>query len=283
MTAEAGVTTETSAAELARRLEERCRALGSAAVAYSGGVDSAVLLAACVRALGTNAVGVLALSPSYPEWELDDARAQATAMGAVLVVKHTREVEDPRYSANAPNRCYFCKSALFDACDEVKAERALRATVYGANLDDLGDDRPGHMAAKERGVGAPLVDAKLTKADVRAVAAHYGLSSAAKPALACLSSRFPHGTAIDPLKLRQVGQAEHALRKLGFLQVRVRFHGTLARIELGADELPRLLEAGVRALAVEGVRAAGFREVTVDLEGYRMGGANRTGRLGILA
>jgi uncharacterized protein len=270
----------------ATRLEQALADLGSAVVAYSGGVDSAVVLAAAQRALGTRAVGLLAVSPSYPPWEYQDAQQQAQQMGAALVVAHTREVEDPRYTQNASNRCYFCKSALFDACEEERARLGFAAIAYGANLDDLGDDRPGHQSARERGVKAPLVEAGMDKAAVRAVARHYGLSSAHKPALACLSSRFPHGTPIDVQKLAQVGQAEAALRALGFAQLRVRFHGELARVELGQDELPRLLEPAVRAAAVAGVKAAGFTHVTVDLDGYRMGGANvkkAPGRLTILA
>jgi uncharacterized protein len=260
----------------ARRLEDACAALGSMVVAYSGGVDSAVLLMAAHRALGKRAVGVLALSPSYPAWEYEDAIAQAREMGATLVVQETHELDNPRYAENAPNRCYFCKSSLFDACDAVKAQHAVDTVAYGANLDDLTDDRPGHQAARERGVKAPLITAGLNKAAVRAAASHYGLRSAHKPALACLSSRFPHGTPIDADKLRRVGLAEHALVKLGFQHVRVRFHGDLARIELDATELPRLLADGVRQAVLDGVTQAGFTHVTLDLAGYRMGGANKT-------
>ncbi|MEW5854260.1 MAG: ATP-dependent sacrificial sulfur transferase LarE [Myxococcota bacterium] len=263
------------AREAAQRLEEACAALESAVVAYSGGVDSAVLLAAAHRALGPRAVGLLAISPSYPQWEYDDAREGARRIGAELVLVDTHEVEDPRYAANPTNRCYFCKSALFDACDAFKARRGLKHVAYGANLDDLGDDRPGHTAARERGIQAPLITAGLSKPLVRAVAELYGLPSAHKPALACLSSRFPHGTAITAEKLGQVGRAEFALRQLGFVQVRVRYHGDLARIEVAVDELPRLLDEKVREAAVAGVREAGFTQVTVDLDGYRQGGANR--------
>ncbi|MBI5493797.1 MAG: ATP-dependent sacrificial sulfur transferase LarE [Deltaproteobacteria bacterium] len=263
------------ATALAHRLEDACRALESAVVAYSGGVDSAVVLAAAHRVLGQRMVGLMALSPSFPSWELADAQAQAGAVGAELVVARTDELSNPRYAANTGDRCYFCKSALFDACERARTERGFRAIAYGANLDDLGDDRPGHLAARERGIASPLIDAGLNKAAVRRVAAHYGLSSADKPALACLSSRFPTGTPIDAERLARVGQAERVLVDLGFRRVRVRFHDELARIEVDPEDLPRLLQPATRALAVAGVRAAGFRHVTVDLEGYRMGGANR--------
>jgi uncharacterized protein len=262
-------------AACAARLEETVAQLKSVVVAYSGGVDSAVLLMAAHRALGKNAVGLLAQSPSYPAWEYQEAVDQAAAMGAELVVARTHELEDPRYAENASNRCYFCKSALFDACRRIPDARGFHAIAYGANLDDLADDRPGHQAARERGIHAPLITARLTKAAVRAAAAHYALASARKPALACLSSRFPHGTAIDADKLRRVGLAEHALLTLGFQRVRVRFHGDLARIELDAGELPRLLDPGVRQAAIDGVGAAGFAHVTLDLAGYQMGGANK--------
>jgi uncharacterized protein len=261
-------------ADLARKLEQTCAALGSVVVAYSGGVDSAVVLGAAVRALGGRAIGVLALSPSFPSWEVDFANAQAVGMGAKLVLVKTAEVEDPRYAANARDRCFYCKSALFDACEQVRATRGFLALAYGANRDDLLDDRPGHLAAHQRGVRAPLLDAGFGKEAVRALARHYQIPSAEKPALACLSSRFPHGTAIDAHKLSQVDRAERAVRELGFQQVRVRYLGETARIEVGPHEVSRLMDPKIQEQAVRNVQAAGFARVTVDPQGYRMGGAN---------
>ena len=276
---------DTTPAQLAARLEGCVAALGSAVIAYSGGVDSAVVLMAAVRALGPRGVGLLAVSPSYPEWEYQDAVTQAHEMGAELVVAHTSEMEDPRYVANAPDRCFYCKTSLFDACEAERTRRGLARVAYGANVDDLGEERPGHRSAHQRGVAAPLIDARLTKADVRAVAGHYGLRSAHKPALACLSSRVPHGTPISPERLHMVGRAEAALRHMGFVQLRVRFHGDLARLELDPSELERLTQPALRSQVVEAVRAAGFVHVTVDLAGYRSGGANApapAGRLRVL-
>ncbi len=249
--------------------------LGSAVVAFSGGVDSAVLLAAAQRALPGKAVAVLAVSPSFPAWEYADAVALASELGQQLILAHTQEVEDPRYARNGVDRCFYCKSALFEACERVRTEHNLAAIVYGAHLDDLGDDRPGHLAATQRGIAAPLITAGMGKAAVRAAAEHYQLRVAQKPALACLSSRFPHGTPIDAARLKQVGDAEHALILLGFRRVRVRFHGELARVELDADEMARMLDPAVRDAVVQGVTKAGFTHVTLDLAGYRMGGANR--------
>jgi uncharacterized protein len=268
------VTADASPEVLARRLEGVCQGLGSVVVAYSGGVDSAVLLAACHRALGDRAVGVLAMSPSFPEWEREGAIRQAQLVGAELVVVHTQELGNPRFAANTGDRCYFCKASLLDACDTVRRERGLAVTVFGANTDDLQDHRPGHQAASERGAVAPLLVAGLDKAAVRVLARHYGLPSADKPAMACLSSRFPVGTAITEPSLRQVSQAEHALHRMGFTHVRVRYHGDLARLELGPADFPRMLDVETRAQVAREVRAAGFRHVTLDLEGYRQGGAD---------
>jgi uncharacterized protein len=229
--------------------------LDGIAVAFSGGVDSAVLLHASHAALGPRAVAVIADSPSLPRRELAEARALAAAIGAPLEVVATDELSRSEYRANSGDRCYFCKAALFEAMGPWVRERGFAALAFGEITDDLSDDRPGARAAKERSVRAPLREAGLSKADVRRYAHEHGLAVADKPASACLASRIPVGTEVTRERLARVERAEEALKQLGLRQLRVRDHGALARVEVGADELTlaESLQSDIeRALAAEG-------------------------------
>lgn len=257
-----------------QRLRENVRALGSVLVAYSGGVDSALLLKVATDELGERAVGALASSEAYDDEETRQAAEVARTIGARLVQLETHELEDPRYAANTAERCYFCKTELFDQLAPRARELGLEHIAYGMNRDDHGDWRPGQRAARERQVAAPLDEAGLGKADIRALAHHLGVPVWDKPALACYSSRIPYGTTVTVEELRKIGKAERALRKLGFRQVRVRSHDKIARIEVGGDEFARLLDVETRGAIVAAVREAGYLYVTLDLAGYRTGSLN---------
>jgi uncharacterized protein len=256
-----------------RRLHGILRGMESVAVAFSGGADSALVLAAAHDALGDRAAGVIGVSPSLAPSELEDAERVAGSIGVRLVVLRTEETDDPRYLRNAPDRCYFCKTELYTKLAAWAAANGFAAVADGLNADDDPADRPGVRAAIERGVRSPLREAGMTKADVREASRLRGLETADKPAAPCLSSRIPHGTPVTLARLAEVGEAEAALRLLGFRELRVRHHGTVARIEVPAADLDRLLE--MRPAVSAAVRAAGFRFVTIDLDGLRTGGANR--------
>lgn len=259
-------------AERYARLRAAVAELGGVVVGLSGGVDSSLLCRVAHDTLGRRAVAVIARSPSLPARELDAALAVARRIGIRHRVVDTAELDDPRYAANRPNRCFFCKEELFSHLQRVAGEEGLAWIAYGENRDDDGDHRPGRAAATRHGVRAPLREAGLTKADVRAIARALDLPVWDKPAFACLASRFPHGSEITADKLAQVERAEDGLWRLGFRQVRVRHHGDLARIEVDRGDLPRAVALAEEIVASVG--DAGFTHVTLDLAGYRRGSLN---------
>jgi uncharacterized protein len=260
--------------EKTARLRAIFREIGSCVVAFSGGVDSALVLHVATSELGDRALGVTGRSESLAEREYSGALTFAQAAHAQHEVVDTRELSDPNYAANPVNRCYFCKSELYTKLREIAEQRGFAAIVDGFNLDDDGDWRPGRKAARENGVRSPLAEAGFGKADVRALARELGLDVWDKPALACLSSRFPYGTPITLELLRQVDRAEQAVHDAGIRVCRVRHHGEVARIEVPPDEIAAFSDDGLRARIVAGVRAAGYRFVALDLGGFVSGNLN---------
>jgi uncharacterized protein len=252
-----------------QELREWMRPLGSALVAYSGGVDSALVLASAHAALGDRALACIGVSPSYATREREAAIALAQGLGVPHRLVETGELLDPDYARNAENRCFFCKSHLYERLSEIARAEGFAAILDGTQRDDLGDFRPGREAAARFGVRSPLLELGIGKREIRELALRLGLPVWDKPAMPCLASRVPHGTAISVQMLRQIELAESALAELGFRQYRVRHHGEIARIELPADELARAatLHEGI----VAGVRAAGYRHACLDLSGMRTG------------
>ena len=260
--------------ERLERLRDYLEPLGTVVVAYSGGVDSSVVLRVAHEVLGAGAIGAIGRSDSYARRELELALAQAASFGARVETVTTGELADPRFRSNPTDRCYHCKNELYGKLEDLARRSGATAILDGTIADDISDWRPGRRAAEERGVRSPLAELGFTKEEVRAVAAHLGLASRDKPASPCLASRIPYGTEITRENLAMVERAEELLRSLGFAELRVRHHGELARIEVPLVDLAIILGEATRRRLVEGLQAIGYRFVTVDLEGFRSGSLN---------
>lgn len=252
-------------------LQASIGALGSVVVAFSGGVDSSLVAALAVRALGDRALAVTAVSPALATGELDGARHVAATVGIAHETVSTDEMARAGYRDNGPDRCYHCKSELYDRLEVVAQHRGYAALVSGANADDVGDWRPGLVAAEEHGVHHPLLAAGVGKAMVRAMALYLGVPSAQKPASPCLASRVPHGTPVDPVILAQIDRAELALKALGYGVLRVRHHGDLAKVELSDADLARVFDPEERRRVSAAVTGVGYRHVSIDLEPFTSG------------
>jgi uncharacterized protein len=267
------VTADALAAKEAALLA-RLRAAGRVMIAFSGGVDSSYLAWAAHRALGEASLAVTAVSASYPESHRRLAERVVSQFALPHRFVETHELARPGYRANGPDRCYFCKTELFEVMGTLRGELGFDAVAYGVNIDDQGDFRPGHRAAREHGVLSPFLDVALSKPEIRALSRAAGLPTAEIPASACLASRLPYGTQVTPERLRQVERGEEALRALGFQQVRLRHHGALARVEIDPAELPRALTLDMARAISAALKPLGFRYVALDLEGYRTGALN---------
>jgi len=257
------------------RLQSILRGMGGVAIGYSGGVDSTLLLKVSVEVLGPKTVAMIGRSETYPSRELEEAVALAERIGARYVLVRTEETDRLKFRENPPDRCYFCKSELFDKLGKLAAREGAAWIADGTIVDDMGDFRPGMKAKAEKNVRSPLLEAGLTKAEVREISKHLGLPTWDKPAFACLSSRFPYGTGITRENLRRIDNAETLLRDEGFRFFRVRFHDEkTARIEVGKEEISRLLDEALRERIVAHLKRLGFAYVTLDLQGYRTGSMN---------
>jgi pyridinium-3,5-biscarboxylic acid mononucleotide sulfurtransferase len=256
------------------RLEGILRELQSVVVGFSGGVDSAYLAYVANRVLGKNALCVTAISPSYPTFQKKETAEFVEAFGLNHLTVESEELDNPEYRENAPDRCYFCKSELFVKLEALARERGLKTIIDGTNYDDLSDFRPGRRAAAEHSVRSPLLEAQMTKLDIRELSRRAGLPTWDKPALPCLSSRFPYGTSISAEKLSVVDRGEEILRNFGFRIFRVRFHEELVRLEFSPEELPKALNLTMVEILRKEFKELGFKYVTIDLQGYRSGSLN---------
>jgi pyridinium-3,5-biscarboxylic acid mononucleotide sulfurtransferase len=257
-----------------KKLQSVFQDMGTALVAFSGGIDSTLVLKLACDTLGDQAMAVVGVSPTFPLEELEDVQRLSREIGATLITAQTNQLEIADFVLNDASRCYHCKTDLYALFEPIKLKTGIGTVVDGTNMDDLGDDRPGIQAARDHGVRSPLVEAGFTKSDVRQLAQHLGLSNWDKPAAACLSSRIPRGLVITELNLRRVEKAEVILKQEGFRHVRVRDHEGIARIEVDRQEIDRFFETDRRQRISKNLKGLGFRWVTLDLEGYQVGGGN---------